>query len=557
MLETAMLCDLRSAKIVAQHTFLREKVSPSFIQDILEKFYELEISDSSCHQITVEDRNAIVCRITPNLLLIGLSSLQISEDELQIMKQMRSELTSVYHGLSRPRDDDFRSIVDRIMRKRITICFLSSLHPLSSDSTGIAIQEAILDYGDESQFLTRPIPIGPFAIHIARISPEEVPEKSWPDHLHDVLTFIIVLSKELDDAAVINEIVSRIRSNSKVPILIVPSSNEFLERARKFEMDLNLDLCDSVSPDPIDLLLSVLPIAGFTDIHEELAKKVWILPKRKQSQTDETTKAVGHQAFFVVNRLTGRAEYSYYYKDQSHLLSLAPNLVAAISMFRINSSDPTGTAVLRMGNFNYAMIEKDDLIFTLVTGELDDIELIRGKFAHLPELYFEEPPPPIEDPTNLYKSPPFTLKLLATIPPMNLIERFRLVRVKELDWEQFADPLVQSFLKMVYQSIDGKKTIADFLQVSQSGLVIGAIHLLLRLGAIDAQLKVFPDDIPLLTGDAPENLYSLYSHLSRILPKIDGKKTIAELAKEVGVDQQVLLTVLTDLYKKGVIRFIG
>lgn len=481
--------------------------------------------------------------------------MQVSNEDLERMKHMKTELMSIFSGLSRPRDDDFRLIADKIMRKRIKVCFLSSLHPLSNDSTGIAIQRAILDYGEDAQIFSKPIPIGPFAVHVARISPDEIPEKSWPEHLQNVSAFILVISKELDDIYVVTEIVSRIRSNSPAPILIVPSTNEFLEHARKLEMELELDLCDSVSSDPIDLLLSVLPIAGFTDVHEELAKKIWALPESKPSNQEEV-KAVGHQAFFVVNRQTGKAEYSYYYRVKSHLLSLAPNLVAAISMFRIDSSDPTGTAVLQMGNFNYAMVEKDDLIFTLVTGDLDDIEAIRRKFAHLPELYFEEPPPPIEDPTNLYESPPFTLKLLATIPPVDLIARYKLVHVKEPDWKQFTNPLVHDFLMTVYKSIDNQKTIADFLQVSQSGLVIGAIHLLLRMGAIDAQLRVSPNDVPWLIGDTPKALFALYSHLKHILSIIDGKKTIAELAVEVGVDQQVLLTVLTDLYKKGIIQFM-
>ncbi len=557
MFETAVLCDLRSGKIVASHTFLKTGVSDAFIQELLEKYYEIAPPEKRCVTLHMTDKEVVLCRVGPTMLLAGISSTEFTTADIAVMDQLTSGLADRIKESRRIQQEDFQQLVDELLRESIKFCFITSEHPSPTNNSGIAIQRIFEVLHDGTSPFTKPINVGPFRLQFTRYSIDDFERGYWYPYFREVSAFAIVISEELNEANVISEIVLTIRNNSIVPIIVIPASNEYLELARQIEAEVSLSLCDSVSSDPLDLILSILPIAGFTETHDELARRTWVLPEAigPDLKTVQET-PTGNQAFFVVNRDHGTAEYIYYYESESYILRVAPNVISAISMFKLDMTDSTSTAVFQLGSFNYILIEKEGLIFSLVTGDFDDVGAIRERFSNLPDLYFEDPPPPLDDPMDLYQSPPFTLKLLATLPPFELTKHHLPVKRSEPDWMKIKDPLVRTFLQTLWKSIDNTKKVGDFLRVSESGLVVGAIHLLHRMGCIDLQIKLEPDDIPVLQYDIPANLYTVYSHLGRVVPHINGKNSIMQIASIADIDVSVLLMVFTDLLKRGVIDLI-
>ena len=80
---------------------------------------------------------------------------------------------------------------------------------------------------------------------------------------------------------------------------------EWIETARELESSHYMELCDSVSATPSDLILSVLATSGYADMHPELAREKWSIDETIDAEMDaESTliKTLGHQAFFVIDK---------------------------------------------------------------------------------------------------------------------------------------------------------------------------------------------------------------------------------------------------------------
>ena len=86
-------------------------------------------------------------------------------------------------------------------------------------------------------------------------------------------------------------------------------------------------------------------------------------------------------------------------------------------------------------------------------------------------------------------------------------------------------------------------------------LVLGAIHLLRRLGAIDCTLRIFLEDVPIVAMSPDDEVLGLYKDLDKILGYVDGNLTIFKIAKEMKLDPSVLVPVFTELHKRGIIIF--
>jgi hypothetical protein len=266
-------------------------------------------------------------------------------------------------------------------------------------------------------------------------------------------------------------------------------------------------------------------------------------------------KELGHQAFFVVDRRDGAPRYSYYYDERSQLLEMAPNIIAAITSFKIDKTTPTSTSVFRTGDLSYITIERDMYVFTLVTGKHSEVEYLRERFSFLPDLFKDEVPDPIEDPTDLFRSPPFTLKLLATLPPQALGGRIAPVQTRALIWERFEHAAVQDFLEAVWQRLDGSLVMSRLVPGKNPEIILGAIHLLHRLGAIEFKLKLGPQDIPVLKNQPDEETMKLYETLNEILDLVDGELSIESIARAMDLQPSVLITVFAELDKRNIIAF--
>jgi len=75
-----------------------------------------------------------------------------------------------------------------------------------------------------------------------------------------------------------------------------------------------------------------------------------------------------------------------------------------------------------------------------------------------------------------------------------------------------------------------------------------------RMGVIDTKLLIIPSDIPKVIQKPDAEVLSLYSHSELILGFVDGKRSIENIASQVGIDDTVLITVFSELYRRGYIE---
>ena len=562
MILTAIIYDLRSSKIVASSTFTNQPYSENLLQKALNNYYLLleSGSDELFTTVTDDSESAMICRVNELNILIGFGpTSRISDIDRERIKSLAEELGTIVD------DQAFRQArrdFDKHFHKAFSIdaffCFFSSTNPLTSDKTGFAVAKIIEHRHNPGFPFTKPMDIGPYKISIMRKSSEEIPNQNWSVYLQKIDVFGIIISEEQTPMDELSTLVSKIRSNSSAKILVIPSSDDFLEAAREIESSLELLLCDSVVATPSYLLVSMLATSGRLDIHPELAMETLVISKEADkpiNQIQTETDTIGHQAFFVIDQLQGESMFEYYYTDEPRVSRNISNVIAAVSMFKLDNTLPTTTSVFQSGNLKYAILERDGLLFTLITGQTEDAESLRTKFASLPDLYLESKPPKIENPDDLYSFPPFTLKLLATVPPDEWLREMVPSRRKAPDWKRFESKWMREFLKTVWMSVDGSKTISDLQTKEGSGLVIGALHFLKRMDAIEKKLRISPEYIPVLIGEVDNTIKTLYSGLDKVLDSIDGQHTIRGIATDCGIDQNVMVTVFIELRKRGVVKF--
>ncbi len=562
MIEAAALYDLRGTKALASISFSKKAPSEEILQSVIQKFFELAKVETidKCILFEVDAWNVCLVQVDKVTLIAGFaSSSEISTDDVTAMQKLDEAFKMLASETSRrAARQSFNDIVASSLKKRLSICFFSASSPTPEDKSGSAVVMLVNRLSDKSSPYSKPVSIGPYDVAAMQHTTAEVPKVKWPDYLKQVNIFVFVIARPLPSARDLGTVIERIKANSEATILVVPGSDEELEFARRLELLLDIDLCDSVSSSPTDLLLSVLAMAGFTDMHPELARETWVVDNLDTEEgppasVDESPD-IGHQAFFVIDKKTGTPHFSYFYESDSEYLRRAPNVVAAISQFDLDDSGHTETSLLQAGELKYAILERESLIFTLITGDREDPELVRSRFSILPDIYFDEMPEETEDSKDLYSYGPFMIKLLATLPPENWSDRTCPTRIEEPDWLWFQSDLMSKFLQAVWKSIDGHTPLSQLVIGKGPGMVLGALHYLKRMGAIDTKLLIIPSDIPEVIQKPDAQVLSLYSHSELILGFVDGKRSIESIASQVGIDETVLITVFAELYRRGYIE---
>ncbi len=560
MILSSVLYDLHGPKVLATSSFLRREPEEDFISRMSEKLLAIVEANEkeTAQKFDLDDIQVFVHRVGDATFLLVLCD----EDEVKVTEEtgidaLAKEIAGLITDESlREARLNFVEISRKHLAAKVRICFFSDATPSRLDNSGNAVAKLLEARLDEVSVFTKPMLLGPFEVYATRADFRDIPESEWPDPLRAIDSFVLVASKSLEDRAALGVALRRIRANSSSEILVVPGSDNELEMARDLENSFFITLCDSVSSDPVDLLLSVLAISGFTFTHPELAKEKWHIHDVAlsiETPTDELPEDMGHQAFLVINKETGEARFTYLYERDSVFMQTASNVVAAVTMFQLDSASPTSTSVVRAGGLKYVIIERSSLIFTLVTGDREDVETTRARFAFLPDLYLDESPENVDSSEDLYSSPPFTLKLLATLPPEDLGGRALPFKLEEPEWERFESGLVRDFLFAVWSSIDGNLALSDLATGNGTEMVVGALHLLRRMGSIEWRTKILPEDTPILKGQMDDETAGLYSHLELITEKIDGIRSISQIGEELNVQPDVLLTVFAELYRRGAI----
>ena len=542
--------------------FTKTEITDDFLQTAVFEYYALIEENTAQKFITTKigDYAVSVLKVgeVTVLVVVGDSD-SFTESEITSIKKLDWHVTDAIEQSSvREFKEDFVKLADTHLRIPVNICIATVEEPPPEDMTATAVELMIKNKGGNRKFLSQPIHIGPYVVRVCQYHYDEIINEEWSDGFSTVNVFALVVSGVLSEGDRVEEAANRIRSQSDANIIVNPGSDDELERARDIEMNLGIDLCDSVSPRPTHLLLSIMAFGGFSDMHPELAREKWIIEeevdKTSDSQLSEDDE-LGHQAFFVVDRRTGEAAYSYYYEERSRFLDTAPNIVAAITSFKIDQSSPHETSVFRTGDLSYITIERDQYVFTLITGKDADVEALRDRFSFLPDLFLDEIPPLNENPTDLFRSPLFTLKLLATLPPEPLAGKVAPTQNRALVWGRFEHPPVRDFLEAVWHRLDGSLSMKRLVPGKGPELILGAIHLLRRLESIDCTLRILLEDIPIVAKPPDDETLALYADLETILENVDGELTIFTIARTMGIEPSVLVAVFTELHKRGIIKF--
>ena len=559
MIVNAVLFDLLGSKALASLSFSKEKASDEFLQLVVESYYKLMQDQSAREFVTTEidEKSTCICKVSEVTIIVGVSdNLPISDSDIERMKRFQEASSKKIQQTSvRDFKEEFVGLADALLRERLRMCFITGADPSYEDKTGTAIDSILQNHGQKERSYSAPVMIGPFGVEVMRISYDELVKVDWSEDLTSASLFVLVISPPLPTSDRVEQIVMRIREESTAQLVVVPGSDDQLEVAREYEDLYGIELSD-VSAQPTHLLLSSMAIAGFMDMHPELAYQRWEIDRSIDyisSLEDPEVDDVGHQAFFVVDRRTGEAAYSYYYDERSSLLEVAPNIVAAISAFKFDPDNPTETSVFRTGDMNYITIERGHYVYTLITGTGVNVEVLRERFSFLPDLFLDEVPEPVDDPTDLFRSPPFTLKLLATLPPELLPTRMAPNQSRALLWDRFESAPLRDFVEAVWHRLDGSLTMSRLVPGTNPEMILGAIHLLSRMGAIDFELKIGPDDSPVLLKEPDDETLSLYSRVDEIIGLVDGERTIVEIADELKLQPSVLVTVFAELHKREII----
>jgi hypothetical protein len=559
MIMDAVLIDLLGSKALASISFGNKEINDDYLQLVIETYYKLMQEQSAREFVTTEidEKSTCICTVSEFTIIVGVSDASpIPEFDIELMKRFQEATKKEIEKTSvRDFKDEFDILADALLRERLRICFIVSSDPSYGDKSGSAVDSILKKKGQRNRVYSKPVLVGPFGVEIMRISPDEIVKVDWSEDLSSASLFSLIISPPLPTADSVEQIVMKIRQESDSKLVVMPGSDDQLELAREYEELYGLELSD-VSSQPTQLLLSSMAIAGFIDIHPELAYQRWKIDRSIDSpltMEEPEDEDVGHQAFFVVDRRSGTAAYSYYYDERSRLLEMSPNIVAAISAFKFDPATPTDTSVFRTGDLNYITIERGHYVYTLITGTNVNVEALREKFSFLPDLFMDEVPEVLDDPTDLFRSPPFTLKLLATLPPEVIPTRMAPKQTRALLWERFENAPLRDFIEAVWNRLDGSMTMSLLVPGKGPEMVLGAIHLLHRMGAIEFELKIGPDDIPVLLQEPDDEVLSLYSRVDEIIGLVDGKETIEQIASNLKLQPSVLVTVFAELHRREII----
>lgn len=514
--------------------------------------------EDTCSTAEIGSNAVLLCKVNDITLLACFSDdKKIDDDQLESAKILSSQVKErIGEKSARKVRGIFPSLAREQFQKAVSIFFVSHHYPEIDNKSGQAVQKLLNSKHSSNESYS--VNVGPFSISYKHGIPSEITgydSKSLEDI--DVLVFII--SNPIWPESIFDSVIRRFREHPDIPILVVPGSDDYLEITRKYEEKYEVILCDSVSDDPHRLLVSVLAYSGLSFEQPEIAMQKWRMDSIEASSDEhlrEKEELLGHQAFFVIDKQTGRPVYTYFYDQQSVLLDRIPNVVAAISALSMDPDSSTKTSVVRTGNLNYAIIERNDLIFTLITGLKEDADAIRSQFAFLPDLYFDEAPDDVIKHENPYSAPPFTLKLLATLPPEPLPGRLIPQHKNEPEWEKFKEESVRDFIQAIWHTIDGDRPISRMAVGDGPLLVIGALHLLKSLGAINMKIDVRLEDIPVLQTTDPSHVKLPYTGIESVLDYVNGDNTLGDICNHTNIEIEVLRTVFGMLYNRGVIDFL-
>ena len=326
---------------------MRSEVSEEFLGLVLDEFYKLvqDGGGGGIESLQIEGSGVVLCRVNEITILVGICDSTIpAPSDLEDIQVLANQVQdSIEKTSTRSAKDHFPMMFEERLKKQACLCFITEPQPSNGNKTGLALTTLKRRLKISDSEIYSAMLIGPYDTEVAIISSEQGTDGVWLENEERINAFAIVLAQSDSVKDTATQIITFIREHSTKPILIIPGSDAILEMARELEYELDLELCDSVTTEPTYLLLSTLATIGMIDMHPELAKDKWrIETSEKHMQQDDEkvpVKDIGHQAFFVVDRATGEAIFTYYYEAEERVFERAPNIVAAITQFKFESTE--------------------------------------------------------------------------------------------------------------------------------------------------------------------------------------------------------------------------
>jgi hypothetical protein len=297
--------------------FNKGEISDDFLQTVKNEYYALVQEDTARSFVVtkVHDRAVCISKVSDVTLVIVISdSDSFSEEEIANLQKFQTTIAlEILNSSVRDFKNQFPDVVDQNLRIPLNICFVTAAESSDENKSLMAVDALFEIKANPGEELSDVIKVGPYVVRVMRIDFPDVVKGNWTPVLSSIQIFALIISKQMSENEIIQEVVLKIREESNGRIIVIPGSDNDLEAARELEIIYGIDLCDTVSPRPVNLLLSAMAYGGFSEMHPELAMQRWAIePLIHQSQElrEESDESIGHQAFFVVDRRTGEAVFS-------------------------------------------------------------------------------------------------------------------------------------------------------------------------------------------------------------------------------------------------------
>ncbi len=250
LIAKALLFDLMGPKVLASSSYVKEVTTEEFLKSVVDRYSEV-MSEllRRVVPVSIDDKITYLSRVNEATIVVAVGdSAEVSGDDLETVDAIGQEMRRIIGRIPvRDAKSMFASMVDERLTEEVYLCFLSESRPAPEDYSGQAAVTLMESRRDDSTGFTGAVRIGPFDVHAMHVSPTNFVQIGWSDNLKRVQVFVLIVSAEGSDPSLVGDVVKRIRDSSDAKILVVPSADNDLEKARELESAYFLDLCDSVS----------------------------------------------------------------------------------------------------------------------------------------------------------------------------------------------------------------------------------------------------------------------------------------------------------------------
>ncbi|MGV9103430.1 MAG: hypothetical protein ACOC3C_04875, partial [Candidatus Thorarchaeota archaeon] len=175
MLQSVQLLDLRNLQVLAEVSYVEERIEKDSLDDILGQFYEVyeDYNPDIPFVTTIDSRVAYVSPLKENVVLVCLAKKEpADEDELERIRSLGKMLAKRYHEkTSFEPQQILTQLADRFLLKDLLLVFFSSKNPTFQNKTGTALSKIIDLKPCQEPISTLPFNIGPYRVQCKILDP--------------------------------------------------------------------------------------------------------------------------------------------------------------------------------------------------------------------------------------------------------------------------------------------------------------------------------------------------------------------------------------------------